>query len=434
MIFLELAIVLAAIVFGARLGSIGIGFAGGLGVLALALLGVKPGTIPIGVLLIIMSVISAIAAMQVAGGLDYLVSLAEKLLRKNPKHITIFAPLVTYTMTVMAGTSHTSFSTLPIIAEVAKEQGVRPSRPLSIAVVASLIAITASPISAAVVYMATIMGGIGVDYLQILMVCIPTTLLGVILAAFVTNFLGKDLKDDEVYQQRKKEGKVVLRGASNIEILPYAKRSVWIFVSTIVLVTSYAILTSDLVSIIPKEKIILTRDNAIMILMLSAAATISLSCKINTSQVLNANTFKSGMSACVCLLGVAWLGSTFITARMDEITMLAGNMLQNFPWMLAIILFFSSMLLYSQSATAIALIPMAIALGATPVTILASFVAAGALYFLPTYPTLLAAVEMDDTGSTRIGRYVFDHPFTIPGLCAIFFSVVLGFIWGGIVL
>jgi len=136
MVFLQLAIVLAAIFLGARLGSIGIGFAGGLGVLVLALMGVRPGDIPIDVILIIMSVIAAIAAMQVAGGLDYLVSLAEKLLRKKPKYITYLAPLVTYFMTIMAGTGHTAFSTLPVIAEVAKEQGIRPSRPLSIAVVA----------------------------------------------------------------------------------------------------------------------------------------------------------------------------------------------------------------------------------------------------------------------------------------------------------
>jgi anaerobic C4-dicarboxylate transporter DcuA len=434
MVFVELAIVLGAIFLGARLGSIGIGFAGGFGVLALALVGVKPGGIPIDVILIIMSVIAAIAAMQVAGGLDWLVSEAERLLRKQPRHITYFAPLVTYFMTVMAGTGHTAFSTLPVIAEVAKEQGIRPSRPLSIAVVASQVAITASPISAAVVFFSKAMEPLGVDYLQILLICIPTTLCAVILTSFVTNFLGKDLQDDPVYQQRLQSGLVKVRGAGNIQILPYAKRSVLIFLVAIIMVMCYATLTSDKVGFIAKDNIILSRDNAIIVFMLTAATGIALLCKIESSNVLSASTFKSGMSACICVLGVAWLGTTFVSAHTNEINQLAGDMLQSYPWLLALALFFASMLLYSQAAPARALMPMAITLAAPPVTLVASFAAVSALFILPTYPTLLAAVEMDDTGSTRIGKYVFDHPFIIPGVLTIFFSVLFGFIWGGIIL
>ncbi len=434
MVILELAVVLAAIILGARMGSIGIGFAGGMGVLALALLGVEPGSIPVDVILIIMSVIAAIAAMQVAGGLDYLVSAAEKLLRKKPRHITYFAPLVTYFMTIMAGTGHTAFSTLPVIAEVAKEQGIRPSRPLSMSVVASQVAITASPISAAVVFFSTVMAPLGVDYLQILLICIPTTLLAVIVTSFVTNYLGKELADDKVYQQRLQSGLVKLRGASHIPILPHAKRSVWIFLAAILMVMGYATLVSDKLGIIPADKIILARDNAIMVFMLTAATLITLFCKIDSSKVLSASTFKSGMSASICVLGVAWLGTSFVGAHTDEINQLAGSILQSYPWLLSLALFFASMLLYSQAATAKALMPLAISLAATPVTLVASFAAVSALFILPTYPTLLAAVEMDDTGSTRIGRFVFNHPFLIPGTITIFLSVLFGFVWGGIVL
>jgi anaerobic C4-dicarboxylate transporter DcuA len=434
MVWIEFAIVLAAIFLGSRLGSIGIGFAGGFGVLALALMGVKPGSIPIDVILIIMSVIAAIAAMQVAGGLDYLVSLAERLLRKQPRHITFYAPLVTFFMTIMAGTGHTAFSTLPVIAEVAKEQGIRPSRPLSIAVVASQVAITASPISAAVVFFSGAMAPLGVDYLQILLVCVPTSLLAVIVASFVTNFLGKELKDDPVYQQRLKSGLVKLRGTSNITLLPHAKRSVLIFLVAIVMVMGYATAISDKIGLIPSSSIVLSRDHAIMVFMLTAATAISVLCKIDPHNVLNAPTFKSGMSACVCVLGVAWLGTTFVTAYAADINALAGNMLQSYPWLLAVALFFASTLLYSQAATAKALMPMAIALAASPVTLVASFAAVSALFILPTYPTLLAAVEMDDTGSTRIGKYVFDHPFIIPGILTIALAVLFGFIFGGIVL
>jgi len=200
---IELLVVLFFIWLGARMGSIGIGFAGGFGVLVLSLgFGLKPGDIPIDVILIIMSVISAIAAMQVAGGLDYMVYLAEKILRRNPKHVTFYAPIVTYVMTVFAGTGHTAFSTLPVIAEVAKETGIRPSRPLSIATVASQIAITASPISAAVIFFAAELEKIGISYLQLLAISIPSSFIACMLAAVVTNFLGKDLNFGQGSQRR----------------------------------------------------------------------------------------------------------------------------------------------------------------------------------------------------------------------------------------
>lgn len=430
----QLLIVLTFIFLGARLGSIGIGFAGGMGVLALAMTGVTPGSIPIDVILIIMSVIAAIGAMQVAGGVDYLVVITERLLRKHPKHITYISPIITYCMTLMAGTGHTAFSTLPVIAEVAKEQGIRPSRPLSIAVVASQIAITASPISAAVVFFAGAMEPLGVGYIDILIVCLPTTLLAVILTSFVTNKLGKELKDDPIYQERLAKGLIKMRGVSNITIKPYAKQSVLIFLTAIIAVTVYATLISDKVGFFEKEQIVLTRDNAIIVFMLTAATIISFFCKIDVSDVLNASTFKSGMSACVCILGVAWLGATFVSAHETAIKAFADSVLEANPWLLAVALFFASMLLYSQAATARALMPLAISLTATPVTLVASFAAVSALFVLPTYPTLLVAVEMDDTGSTRIGKYVFDHPFIIPGVLTIVLSVCFGFIWGGIVL
>lgn len=431
-LILQIVIVLGAIFLGARLGSIGIGYAGGLGVLALAIIGVKPGSIPIDVMLVIMSVIAAIGAMQVAGGIDFLVVVCERLLRKHPKYITFLAPVVTYWMTILAGTGHTAFSTLPVIAEVAKEQGVRPSRPLSIAVVASQIAITASPISAAVVFMASdkIMPSMGVDYLDILIVCLPTTFIACMLTAFVANHLGKELKDDPVYQERLAKGQVVMRGISNIPVTREGKISVWIFVITVVLVMLYACAISPKVGLI--EHPVLSRDHAIFVFMLTCATVTSFVCKIDTSKVLKASTFQSGMSAVICILGVAWLGTTFVEAHTDQIKMLASGLLQTQSWLLAVALFFASMLLYSQAATARALMPLAIAVNAPPVAILASFAAVSALFVLPTYPTLLAAVEMDDTGSTRIGKYVFNHPFIIPGVIAIVLSVIFGYIWGGI--
>jgi len=433
MLLPELIVVFMAIYLGSRLGGIGIGFAGGMGVLVLTLgFQITPGAIPFDVIEIIMGVIAAIAAMQVAGGMDYLVSLAERLLRKHPRYITFLAPLVTYFMTLLAGTGHTAFSTLPVIAEVAKEQGVRPSRPLSIAVVASQIAITASPISAAVVFMAGILEPRGISYLALLGVAIPSTMAAIFIAALFTNFLGKELKDDDVYQARLAKGEVTLRGASKFQEKPGAKRSVLLLLLGIVAVVLYATAISDAVGLIANP--VLPRNEAIVVFMLTVAALICLTCKIDTGEILSASTFKSGMSACVCVLGVAWLGDTFVKAHIGEIQQVAGELLHDYPWMLAVILFFASTLLYSQAATTKALMPAALLLGVSPVTAVASFAAVSALFVLPTYPTLLAAVEMDDTGSTRIGRFVFNHSFLVPGTLAIVLSVAFGFLLGGIFL
>ena len=433
MIILEIIIVLGAIYLGARMGSMGVGFAGGVGVLILtAGMGLKPGNIPIDVILIIMSVITAIAAMQVSGGMDYLVSLAEKLLRKHPKQITFLAPVVTYFMTLFAGTGHTAFSTLPVIAEVAKEQGIRPSRPLSIAVVASQVAITASPISAAVVFFSGILEPFGVDYLVLLAVCIPSTFLACMVGAVVANLMGKELADDPVYQERLAKGLVKTRGKTEIKIKAGAKRSVMIFLLAIAAVMAYATAISDKVGLIVDP--ILPRDAAIMVLMLTAAAAITIFCKLDASEISNAATFKSGMSACVCVLGVAWLGDTLVSNHIEEIKDLAGTLLQSQPWLLSVTLFFASMLLYSQGATTKALMPAALAIGVSPLTAVASFAAVSALFVLPTYPTLLAAVEMDDTGSTRIGKAVFNHPFLVPGVVTIATSVALAFLFGGMML
>lgn len=432
---IELLVVLFFIWLGARLGSIGIGYAGGFGVLVLALVfGLKPGDIPFDVILIIMGVIAAIAAMQEAGGLEYLVQVAARVLKRNPKYITFLAPAVTYVMTLFAGTGHTAFLALPVIAEVAKKEGIRPSRPLAIGTVASQIAITASPISAAVVFFSSALEPLGVDYVKLLLIAIPSSFIACMLGALVTNFMGKDLKDDPVYQERLAKGLVKKPSESSEEkvLPPGAKLSVLIFGVAIICVVSYATAISPTVALIKKP--ILARDHAIITFMLAAASLIALLCKVKTNNIINASTFKAGMSACICVLGVAWLGTTFVSAHIKEINVFAGGLLASKPWMLAVVLFFAAMLLYSQAATTKALMPVALALGVTPVAAVAAFPSVSALFVLPTYPTLLAAVEFDDTGSTRIGKYVFDHPFLIPGTLTIIFAVILAYVFAGIIL
>ena len=435
LLIVHLIILFGAIILGARMGSIAIGFAGGLGVLLLGATGmpVSAEAIPFDVIGIIMCVIAAISAMQLAGGMDYLVYLAEQFLRRNPKQITVYAPIVTWLMTLLAGTGHTAFSTMPVIVEVAKEGGVRPSRPLSAAVIASQMAIVASPISAAVVFMASELEPKGVGYLQLLAVMIPATFLAIFPTAWVANRMGRDLDEDPVYQARLHDGLVAAPGGTDtLRIKEGAKTSVWIFLAAIVVVMVYATLISDQIGLVEEPTI--PRNEAIMAIMLAAAAAIVLVTKQTAAEVLNTQVFRSGMSACVCVLGVAWLGTTFINYYIDDIQGIAGDVLKAQPWLLAVVLFFAASLLYSQAATAKALMPAALAIGVSPLTAVAAFPAVSALFVLPTYPTLLAAVEMDDTGSTRIGKYVFDHPFLIPGVVCIAVSVVLGYAIGAVVI
>ena len=418
MIWLELLVVLFFIGLGAKLGGIGIGYAGGAGVIVLtAAFGLKAGAVPTDVILIIMSVISLIAAMQTAGGMDYLVHLAEKILRSNPKQVTFLAPMVTYTLTLLAGTGHTAFSVLPVITEVAKEQNIKPCRPLSIAVVASQIAITASPISAALVFFSGLLEPRGVTYLELLAIMIPSTLLACLVGSVVANLGSTRLDQDPVFIERRGLGLLTRREAQRLKPHRNAKIAVLIFLIAILLVVTYAAMISPVFGLIPEPPI--TRNEAIIACMLAGATAVALLTKIPLSKITDASTFKSGMSACICVLGVAWLGDTFVSNHIEEIKSIASESLKVYPWILTPILFMASMLLYSQAVTTKALMPLALLLGVSPNGAITAFCAVSALFILPTYPTLLAAVELDDTGSTRIGKYVLDHPFVYPGLAAI---------------
>ena len=425
---------------GVRLGGIGIGYAGGAGVLILGLcLGMKPGNIPWDVILIIASVIAAISAMQLAGGLDYLVYIAEKILYKNPKYINYLAPLVTYVLTIFAGTGHTAFSMIPVIVEVAKGENIRPSVPLSIAVVASQIAITASPVSAAVIYMTGVLEPFGWSYPTLLGVWLLTTFAGCMITAFIMTLISKmDLATDPIYQERLKEGLVKPPvGLKEMKITPAAKRSVWVFLIGVVCVVLYASAISPAVGLI--KQVVVPRDAAIISLMLLVGALITTLCNVKLGDIASTSVFKSGMVACICVLGVAWLGDTFVSGHTKEIKDFASQTISQYPALLAVVFFLAAMLLYSQAATAKAITPTVVAaLGISAANpdnaymLVASFAAVSALFVLPTYPTLLGAVQMDDTGTTRIGKWVFNHSFFIPGVLAIVFSVAFGFAVCGI--
>ncbi len=425
MIF-QLLFVLAAIVVGARLGGIGLGVMGGIGMSVLVFLfGLEPTSPPIDVMLMIAAVIAAAAAMQAAGGLDYLVLLAEKLLRKNPSHVTFLSPLVTYAFTFVAGTGHVAYSVLPVIAEVARDTKIRPERPLGIAVIASQQAITASPISAATVALLGLISGAGLTLFDILKVSIPATLCGVLVAAFFSRKVGKELIDDPEYQRRVKEGMIKENEHTYNQVdTPFrAKLSVILFLAATFLI----VLFGSIPGMRPVfDGTPVGMPAVIEILMLSTAAIIMLCCRIDGISPTRGSVFIAGMQAVIAIFGIAWMGDTFINGNMAQLTGSIRGMVQQMPWLFCLALFIMSILLYSQAATVRAVMPLGVALGLSPYLLIALYPAVNGYFFIPNYPTIVAAINFDRTGTTHIGKYVLNHSFMMPGLVASAVAICVG--------
>lgn len=425
---IQLAFVLIAIIIGARLGGIGLGVLGGLGLAVLTFVfGLEPTSPPIDVMLMIVAVIAAASCMQAAGGLDLMVKWAEKLLRKNPSKITILSPLVTYIFTFIAGTGHVAYSVLPVIAEVATETKIRPERPLGIAVIASQQAITASPISAATVALLSMLTGQGfnISLFDILMISVPCTLAGVLAGAFYSLRVGKELEDDPEFTRRIAEGefttqKYVLKDVKN------QKAAGW-SVAIFILATIGIILFGSIESIRPVfNGTSLSMAYIIEILMLSAAAIILLATRTDGIKAVQGSVFSAGMQAVVAIFGIAWMGDTFIGGNMAELKGSIEQIVTAMPWLFGIALFLMSILLFSQAATVRALLPLGLALGISPYMLIALFPAVNGYFFIPNYPTVVAAINFDRTGTTHIGKYILNHSFMIPGLIATGVSVMLG--------
>lgn len=427
---LQLAFVLTAIIVGARLGGIGLGVMGGIGLAILTFVfGLQPTAPPIDVMLMIVAVISAASCMQAAGGLDYMVKLAEKLLRKNPSHVTILSPLVTYLFTFVAGTGHVAYSVLPVIAEVATETKIRPERPLGIAVIASQQAITASPISAATVALLGLLTGFNITLFDILKVTIPATLIGVLVGALFSMRVGKELVDDPEYQRRVAEGiledkRHTIKDVKNIK---QAKLSVFIFILATVLIVLFGSFSGMRPSfVVDGETVMLDMPSIIEIIMLSAAAIILIFSKTDGIKATQGSVFPAGMQAVIAIFGIAWMGDTFLQGNMAELTASIETVVRQMPWLFGLALFVMSILLYSQAATVRAIVPLGIALGISPYMLIALFPAVNGYFFIPNYPTVIAAINFDRTGTTKIGKYVLNHSFMMPGLVATFVSIVLG--------
>ena len=434
--WIQLIIVMACIFIGARIGGIGLGVMGGVGLSILVFIfGLQPTSAPIDVMLMILAVVTAAGALQAAGGMDYLVFVAEKALRKNPKHITFIAPIVTYLFTLCAGTGHVSYSILPVIAEVSRESGVRPERPMSISVIASQQAITASPISAATVALLALLADYDITLMDILIICIPSTFIACMIAAFVASKMGKELHEDPIYLERLEAGLAPIKKDREALVLKdRAKLSVFLFLLGAILV----VLLGSFERLRPGWEIdgTFTRMSmpaAIEIIMLTIAAFIIIFCKPNVEKIVSGNVFRAGATAVVAIFGIAWMGDTFFQGNLEMIYANISAIVTAVPWLFAIALFILSILLYSQAATVRTLMPLGITLGLNPTLLIAMFPAVNGYFFIPNYPTIVAAINFDRTGTTKIGKYLFNHSFMIPGLIAIVGAVVIGLILSSIV-
>lgn len=423
---IQLLFVLVCIIVGARIGGIGLGVMGGLGVAILTFVfGLEPTAPPIDVMLMIAAVISAAGAMQAAGGLDFLVKIAEKLLRRHPQYVTILAPLVTYTFTFLAGTGHVAYSVLPVIAEVARETKIRPERPLGIAVIASQQAITASPISAATVALLGLLAGFDITLFDILKITVPATLIGVLVGAFASMKVGKELVDDPEYQRRLTSGELDNTHVelNDIKNLFSAKLSVILFIAATVLIVLFGSIPSMRPTFDGRT---LGMPSLIEILMLTTAAIILLVTKTSGAKAAQGSVFSAGMQAVIAIFGVAWMGDTFINGNLAQLTGSIESIVTEMPWLFGVALFVMSILLYSQAATVRAIMPLGIALGLNPMLLIALFPAVNGYFFIPNYPTVVAAINFDRTGTTKIGKYILNHSFMMPGLVATIVAIVVG--------
>ncbi|MFS2225968.1 anaerobic C4-dicarboxylate transporter family protein [Pantoea sp. B65] len=420
MILLQFIVVLFFLYLGMRVGGIGVGFAGGAGVIVLCTIGATPGDLPMLVIVFIMVVIVAIAAMQEAGGIDYLVMLTERVLRRAPRLLVITAPLSTWLLTMMASTGQVSFACMPIIVGVAKENRLRPTRALAISVVASLLGIVASPISAAVIFFAGILekSHQGWGYLELISVMIPATFLALLCTSLFYLVWDNIRQTDQLSADAPSVSTQTMVGS----IPPGAKRSVLIFIVGLVAVLLYAMISSPRAGLIAHP--VLNSGQVRISVMMAVALMIVIFCRVNVHNIPATSIFKTGMTSCICILGVAWLGSTFMDSNQVWMQNKVSDYLSDSPLLLALIIMLVSCFLYSQAASTKILFPLALGIGITPDTLVACFPATASLFILPNYPTLLAAVALDDTGSTRLGIRIIDHPFILPGLMATMLSIM----------
>lgn len=444
MFWIELLIVLTIIFVGVRLSGPFLAFAGGIGMLIMTfVLHVKPSDPPVTVILIMIAVICAAGMMQACGGLDYLVKIAEKILRKNPKMVTVLAPIVAYIFTFMCGTGHIIYSLLPVINEISIETGVRPERPISASIISSQQAITACPISAATVSVLAFLAGsqyTSVNIFTLLLVCVPATLIGTVAAAFSVLKKGKELKDDPEFQRRVAAGEIkgfakkALEGNKK-EIKFQATKEAKISVAIFLIAMVGIVLLGAVKSLVPvfADETSLPLTSVIEIFMLVAAALMVLFTKTDSNKLLDQPVFRTGMFAVVLAFGLCWLVNTFIADQSSFITDNMSALTNQHPWIYIVAVFIVGAITTSQSSTTMIMVPIGIALGLPANIIVAGWIACSSNYFIPASGQCVAAIAFDSAGTTKIGKFVLNHSYMLPGLVCTVVSVVVAIALGAVI-
>lgn len=431
MFFIHMLLLLTVIFVGIRHGGVAFGLLGGLGVSVLAFVfGIAPGTPPINVMLIILAVVAASATLEATGGLKLLVRYAEKLLRKHPNQIVFLGPLCTYSLTVLVGTGHSVYPLLPVIYDVAYKKGIRPERPLAIATVASQMGITASPIAAAaaVVIATSMENNLDISLIDVLLVTIPSTLIGVLVAATWSLKRGKDLDKDLEFQARLQDeefrNSLIDTEADSADIVKNdstAKKGLSIFLLGILSVIALAMFSDQLLPEGVKMSV------AIQFMMLSVGAVILLATKIDPKKIVHSNVFIAGMTAVVIIFGIAWLSDTIIGHHKSYLIESVSDIVHAHPWSFAIAMFTASVFLKSQAATLTIMLPLGFSLGIPAPVLIGVLPACYAYFFFPFYPSDLAAISFDRTGTTHIGKYIINHSFLMPGFIGVITATVVGY-------
>ena len=444
MIF-EFLFLLGILYIGSRYGGIGLGVISGIGlVIEVFVFRMPPASAPIEVMLIILAVVTCASILEAAGGLKFMLQVAEKILRKNPKQITFLGPIATYTLTLMLGTGHAVYSIMPIIGDIALKNKIRPERPMAAASVASQLALTASPISAVVtVYLGKGLldlfhqqGGESLTLINILSVTLPATFLGLMAMCFYSLRRGKELEADPEYQRRLQDPiyrDQILNSTKTTlnDFIPQSsKNAVYIFLSSIVLIVVLALYEDIRTFEVLKEgvttQMVVPMGVIIQMVMLCFGGIILTTCKTSVKLVPEGVVFKSGMVACVAIFGIAWMSDTYFTYAMPYFKDGITAMVQAYPWTFIFALFAVSIVINSQAATAKMMLPVAITMGLPVPLLIGIMPATYAYFFIPNYPSDIATVNFDPTGTTKIGKYYFNHSFMLPGLIAVAVSCLVG--------
>ena len=418
LVAIEGLVVVGFIALGVRTGGVGLGLWGGVGTLVLVFVfGLDPGEPPVSAMLIIIAVISAAAAMEAAGGVDYMVLIASGALRARPQALNFVAPYVSYVLTILTGTSNTFYSIIPVINEVSYANKIRPERPLASSTVANALGITSSPVAAATATLLPLVEIYNYDLVDVLLITIPASIIGILPMAFLMSRHGRDLEDDTEYQRRVAAGEVKPpAAAAEIELKPFAKRSVAIFLAAVAAICIFGLVEEIRPTVAAEgggvEPISITP--LIQMFMLSAAALIVLLCHVKATEVPGMSIFRSGMVAMIALFGIAWMADTFIANNEDAIVTALGGLAENWPFMIAVAIFLVAGLTTSQSAATRTMVPLGLALGISAGYMIAMWTAVVGVLFLPANGTQIAAAEADTTGTTTLGKRVFDHSFQLP--------------------